>query len=717
MSQMLEHALALAARGFHVFPCQVGGKLPIIEDFPNRATRDEAQIRSWWAGRECNVGISTSRFGDAQALIVVDVDVKEGKHGDASLLQLDLQGLDLPPTLEQSTPSGGRHLVYVADRAAKQGVDVLGDGLDVRSRGGYIVGPGSAIDGKRYRQINGHSELAPAPGWLVQRLGIASARPAAATEVLEGVDRDRAEARAIDYLKTAPASVEGQGGDITAYKVAAKLKDLGCSDREAFGLMAVHWNDRCVPPWSADDLREKVLHAYRYGKEPQGSAAPEAVFPKVEEPAVDDRHPADRFNDEYAFTPAGGGHVIWETTDPKGKPTVKHLDLGTFHAMHAAKTITAGEKKYQLTKLWMSSANRRSYDGFVFAPQRDMGPRWYNLWRGFSVQPAATASHPALDAFLEHARLNVCRGDEKLFIWLIGFFAHMVQRPWEKPLVALVFKGRKGTGKNALIERVGALLGGHFLLSSKRRYLVGQFNGHFENCLCIVLDEAFWSGDKESEGVLKDLITGTRHVIEHKGKEAFDIDNLTRVVILGNESWIVPASHDERRFAVFEMGEGRMRDRAFFQGMREGMEQGGYAHLLRYLLDFDLSRVDVNDAPNTAGLLAQKHASLEPVQEWWLDCLEADQLLGSSFAGAIPERVPTERMRDAFIAWSRSRNVRSRLPDARAFVAALRQCAPSMEKKRARVEDANVNAFMNPGIAVLRANWESHIGGKHRWDE
>lgn len=66
----LDQALRLAQQGFHVFPCEPNGKLPVIKDYPNRATRDPEQIRSWFANRECNIGISTTRFADDQALVV-----------------------------------------------------------------------------------------------------------------------------------------------------------------------------------------------------------------------------------------------------------------------------------------------------------------------------------------------------------------------------------------------------------------------------------------------------------------------------------------------------------------------------------------------------------------------------------------------------------------------------------------------------------------------
>lgn len=719
----LDQALSFASRGFWVFPVKANGNTPVHVGWQAKATRDETKIRRWWGLHpDYNVGIFTGRFGEDQALCVVDIDEKHGKHGGQTLIKLELSGADFPVTLEHATPNQGRHLIYVTDQPLKGGADVLGPGLDIRSRGQYIVAPGSEIDGRPYTQINGHGTLHGVPGWLRGRLG-ADLHPAPVSRApLPGVDPNRASHRALGFLKAAPLAVEGQHGDTTTYKVAAQLKDFGCSEAEALFLMDSWWNDRCTPPWDPDELRKKVAHAYRYGRDPQGAAAPEAVFPAVEEDPEDEApaHPVDKLNQQFAFTPAGGGHIIWETTDPKGANVVRHLDLATFHTMHASQKLTMGKTRVPITKLWLESKNRRSYDGFVFAPCQDRGPRWYNLWRGFATTPATSAEHPAVAAFLEHAKLNVCNGDPGLFRWLMGFFAHMIQRPWEKPLVSLVFKGMKGTGKNALVERVGALLGGHFTLTAKRRYLVGQFNGHLENCLCLTLDEAFWSGDKEAEGVLKDLITGTEHLIEHKGKEAYKVANLTRVVIIGNEDWLVPASHDERRYAVFTLGEGRIRDKAFFEAMRVGMEQGGYAHLLRYLLDFDLTGIDVNEAPMTQGLVDQKVASLDPTAQWWLECLSTGQVAGGDFGGEWPADIASNRLRDSLERWARKQHITSRMPNEVHFGRRLKLMAPSFRKHRTgeakRQPGDTSNHFHSPGLEQLRQDFDHFIGGKIEWN-
>ena len=723
---LLQQALSLAGRGFHVFPCEANGKLPAIKDFPNRATRDPAQIEKWFKKAHRNIGISTTSFGEGQSLVVIDVDNKNGKAGDAQIFSLELEGFELPQSFEQTTPNGGRHIIYVADQPYKQGVNVLGDGLDIRSRGGFIVGTGSSIDGKTYEQIGDRTALAPAPDWLLRRLGADPVRRDIDNTPLGGVDSARAEARALAYLKTAPVSVENEGGDITAFKVACKLKDFGCSCEQAFDLLHEHWNDRCDPPWDEEDLNDKVRNAYGYGREPQGATAPEAVFSKVAAPAGQDEdeeseHPADKLNKEYAFIKQGA-FVLQETTDDKGVFTTMHLTPPDMHAWFANKTLgiqgpKGGVQQVPLSKLWMSRASRREFDSVVFAPGKDVPSRFYNLWRGFTVEPAAHSNHPSVEAFKEHALKNVCGGNEALCQWLLGFFAHMIQKPWEKPLVALVFKGSKGTGKNALVERVGSLLGPHFMVADDERYLLGNFNSHLESNLFFVLDEASWAGDKRAEGKLKGLTTGSRHNIERKGAEPYKVDNLTRVAIIGNEDWLVPASFDERRYAVFSVGDGRRQDRDFFHNMRVGMEDGGYAYLLKFLLDFDLSAIDVNEAPQTQGLIDQKHASLAPVQEWWFDCVSSNSLAGGDWDGDMPPTIPTNRMRQAFEHWARGRNIRSRLPGRNDFLKTLQAMAPSLVKVKARPDEPtdSTYAYRNDGISHLRDNWDTYIGGSHEW--
>jgi hypothetical protein len=347
-----------------------------------------------------------------------------------------------------------------------------------------------------------------------------------------------------------------------------------------------------------------------------------------------------------------------------------------------------------------------------------MGSRWYNMWRGFVTTPIeGEPDHYALDMWLDHARDNVCGGNEELFTWLMTWFAHLVQRPFEKPLVAVAFKGKKGTGKNALIERVGKLVGSHFLLTSRRRYITSNFTGHLQYCLLFVMDEAFWSGDKEAEGVVKDLITGDKHDIEMKGREPYKVRNLTRVGVIGNEDWLVPASADERRWAVFSIGEGRMQDRSYFEKMRIGIDhQGGNRHLLKFLMNWDLSRADINKAPETTGLLEQKIASLEPFEQWWLDCLTEGHIAASDFGQEWPEAIECERLRAAFGRYLKDRNIRTRAPDSRTVGRTLVKLLGDVKKNRGPKGEGQPWRYVLPDLEEARARWEKFIGHRVEWE-
>jgi len=298
----LDFAVDFARRGFWVFPCRPAGKVPIFKGWQARATRDEATLRRWWRDHpDANVGIFTGRFGENSALIVVDVDVKSEKKGIETLRGLRHEGFEFPQTLEHQTASGGFHLIYANPVALQGGTDKLGNGVDIKSHGGLIVAPGSRFDGNPYTaDREGPQEPAQAPAWLIERLGEARESEPRAAEVLEGIDPNRAEDRARVFLETAPPAIEGQGGDQTTYKTAARLKDLGVGKDVALDLM-LDWNETCEPPWELMELRQKIENAYSYGKEPQGAAAPEAVFGAVE---CEDTPKPDRPRRLKAFDPA-----------------------------------------------------------------------------------------------------------------------------------------------------------------------------------------------------------------------------------------------------------------------------------------------------------------------------------------------------------------------------------------------------------------------------
>jgi len=724
----IKEALQLASYGLRIFPLIPNSKKPAIKDFPNLATNDPETLKKMWTNPNYNIGISTSGYNCTQALLAVDVDNKGKKKGSEEILKLELEGKEFPQTFTQITPTGGEHLIYCVDEPVKQGVNVLGEGLDIRSKGGYLVGAGSVIDGKKYLiKAKSGTKIVPAQAWLKETCGKAPEKSNVEVDTSR-INQEQATLRAIDYLKrSAPLSIKGQGGDATAYQVAARMKDFGLDPQTILDLMMDHWNDRCPPGWHPDKLMAKIQHAFRYGTEKPGTDAPETKFDKVES---EESFYLKEMNNKYAILYESGGHVILEETeDMYGEYTARFLPEATFKRMYSPYTVQQGKgKALSYAEIWLDWKDRREFKkGICFSPGKDPGPEFYNTWRGFAYDPvpykdASKEAKEGFDILVEHTLKNVCDNNEEYFNWIMGYFAHMIQRPYERPLTTLVFKGRKGVGKNTLIERFGKLLGPkHFNVTGDSRYLTSNFNGHMDGCLCLVLDEAFWSGDKAAEGKLKTYTTGGKINIERKGKEMYTIDNLGRFVIIGNEDWIVPASTDERRYAVFNVGEGRKKDTDFFSKMVRLMDnEGGAAVLMDYLLNFDLSRVKVNVAPETEGLTEQKMQSLNSFQQYWLECLTEGTLVGTDAEldwENQPIKIGKEVFRKAFAKYCKERNIGSWVPNLMNLGRYLTDVSPSTNlEARLSVEQGRGKCYVMADLKTCRNEWDKLVG-KYKWGE
>jgi len=282
MVNKLDAAIALAAKGFEVFPIKPGAKFPpLIKDWPNKATGSPQLFGPWWDQHpDANIGIH------CKGLVVIDVDVNKG--GDDSLALLEMT-YGLPETLTTRTPTGGRHLFYRTDAPVANGVDCLGPGLDVRSERGYVVAPGSEVDAGRYR-FEHDTYVADAPEWLVLKLGTIVPKTSTTSEPVQDADASVVE-RAREWLAKQPGAIEGEGGDAHTFKVICALRDLGPSAEQAGELLA-EWNERCSPPWSLDELGDKITNAYTYAQNEAGvRAALPDDFPVVDVPPAPPRKP------------------------------------------------------------------------------------------------------------------------------------------------------------------------------------------------------------------------------------------------------------------------------------------------------------------------------------------------------------------------------------------------------------------------------------------
>jgi RepB DNA-primase N-terminal domain len=76
--------------------------------------------------------------------------------------------------------------------------------------------------------------------------------------------------RARRYAACVEPAITGQHGDLHTFRVCCRIvRGFALSDDEAFTVLS-EWNERCEPPWTERELRDKIARARRYGKEEIG---------------------------------------------------------------------------------------------------------------------------------------------------------------------------------------------------------------------------------------------------------------------------------------------------------------------------------------------------------------------------------------------------------------------------------------------------------------
>lgn len=155
MTELLNHALDYAKRGWYVFPCRERPgasfirngetvtpyeKQPYTSNGLNDATIDEDQIISWWSRfPNALIGVNAGKSG----LFVIDIDKKHvnGLDTFSSWNINDIAGL------HSITPSGGTHIVFSGTGKSSTNANT---GIDTRGEGGYFIAPPSKIVEGKY---------------------------------------------------------------------------------------------------------------------------------------------------------------------------------------------------------------------------------------------------------------------------------------------------------------------------------------------------------------------------------------------------------------------------------------------------------------------------------------------------------------------------------------------------------------------------------------
>ncbi len=236
----LEGALFMAGKGFKVFPVNPNMKVPTLtgwQDWAEKATMQKVKDYGT-ANPMHNWGV----YCGASDITVIDIDVKNGAKGDTNFAEIVGQANEKhAPTLTVATPSGGLHLYYKG--AVKS--CVLDRGIDIQSKGKYVVAPGALLDNKEYFITeNTPIEVVTLPSWLRRKIEDKSYKEKTVLEDKQSV-------------------IEGQR-NTTFMSIAGAMRSKGLNQDE-IRVALEKLNERTQPPLSERELDNicKTVASYK----------------------------------------------------------------------------------------------------------------------------------------------------------------------------------------------------------------------------------------------------------------------------------------------------------------------------------------------------------------------------------------------------------------------------------------------------------------------
>lgn len=242
----IDYAKFYSSQGWDAFPCLPNDKKPMVK-WADVATREENMLIGWFdTTPNANIGIAC---GARSGIVVLDVDTDH--DGYESLRLLQEQHGKLPETPVSKTGTGGEHIFFkhpgieIHNSAGK-----LGQGLDIRGDGGYVVAPPSRHpNGKYYEWVIKPSQtpLADMPEWMIELLQEKKAMSEAAPKV-EG------------------KIIAGHRNDYL-FKQAGAMRRKDFGEDAIFAALSIYNRENCNPPLSDGEVLQIARSVTRY--EPQ----------------------------------------------------------------------------------------------------------------------------------------------------------------------------------------------------------------------------------------------------------------------------------------------------------------------------------------------------------------------------------------------------------------------------------------------------------------
>lgn len=181
--------------------------------------------------------------------------------------------------------------------------------------------------------------------------------------------------------------------------------------------------------------------------------------------------------------------------------------------------------------------------------------------------------------------------------YVLSHLNSTINRPYEKPGVALIVTGKHGCGKSAIFE---VLLRNYFdtnhAMVTNIHDLTNKYNrSTFENTCVITVSEAqSFENQKHDLSVLKDLITNSSIQTEEKFASRRELRSHHSFYLTSNDDHPLMVQATERRFAILKMNDTYLGNREHFKALFEELNDDGCLKAFaNYLKQFNIPLYEI----------------------------------------------------------------------------------------------------------------------------
>jgi hypothetical protein len=383
-------------------------------------------------------------------------------------------------------------------------------------------------------------------------------------------------------------------------------------------------------------------------------------------------------------------------------------------------TLSVASKPKEIIEQFLVSPNTHIYDEIAFSPLKTPSTT-LNYWRGPTVTPTP-GDWSVIRDFLYQV---ICSEDLNLYHYLLRYIAHMLQRPEEKPSIAIVLLSGSGCGKGTFFRLLSAIWSKSALEVSDINQVIGKFNAALEKNYLVMMDEALFKGDKASMERLKSMISEPTIHIEQKYQPSRTIASFHRFFAASNSDHFANIPVDDRRFIFIRVSDRRQQDLVYFDMVHKAINTPSLISAFVYdLFALDLTNFNVRQRPITYEHLNQRLQSLDGFERFWLEVLEIGKFrskpLGiyssseTDWDGSI--FISTQVIMDCYSHYDKNANRYEPL-QAQKISRALKKICPSAKSCRITNTSGKVErGYQLPLISIARNEFASAIKTKIDWE-